>query len=162
VRKRALFVALALVMGLVSGAARSASAQTVDFFRVQLSGIEHCADFDNFKFGSKNSAPQFLRIVDDQEWDLSTTDLFSPELTTPLIGQAYLSSTKKKVFTGAQITATTFIAVDGAVSLDKNAVPTKVSGTFILQTPQDPNDPNSPLCNQSGKFKSTERVLVTP
>jgi hypothetical protein len=158
VRKLALF----LVLAWLSGAAERAHAQTVDSFRVQLSGLEHCADFDNLKVGSKNSAPQFLRIVDDQEWDLSTIDLFSPELTTQIIGQAYLSSTKKKVFAGSQFTSDTFISIDGEVSLDKNAVPTKVSGTFILQTPQDPNDPNSPLCNQSGKFKSTERVLVQP
>jgi hypothetical protein len=153
---------LALVIAAALGAPGLASAQQVAFFRIQMSGLEHCADFDNFKFGSKNSDPMFVRIVDDLEWDLSSNDIFDKAHTTPLIGKSYLSSTKKLNFVGAQFTDTTFIAVDAAANLDKNSVPTKISGTFILQTPQDPNDPNSPLCNQSGKFKTLERVLQQP
>jgi hypothetical protein len=158
--------AAVLWIGVVLGWAGPALAQKVDYFQVQLSGLEHCADLDNFKFGSKNSDPQFLRIVNDQEWDLSSTNIFDVDHTTPLIGQAYLSNPKKLVFTGGQFTDTDFIALDAEVSLDKNGVPTKVSGTFILETlgqnPNDPNDPNQVPCNQTGKFKSTQRVLVVP
>ena len=139
-----------------------AAAQQVAFFRIQMSGLEHCADFDNFKFGSKNSDPMFVKIVDDLEWDLASNDIFDVDHTTPLIGKSYLSTTKKLTFTGAQFTDTTFIALDATASLDKNSVPTKISGTFILQAPQDPNDPNSPLCNQTGKFKTLQRVLQQP
>ncbi len=154
---------LALSIAVALAAPGLAAAQQVDYFQVQLSGIEHCADLDNFKFGARNSSPMYIRIVDHQEWDLSENPIFTKGNTTSIIGETYLVNSKKLGFTGAQFTSDTFIAVDATATLDKNAVVTKISGTFILQAPKnDPNDPSPPLCNQTGKFKTLERVLVQP
>ena len=155
---------LAFLIGAALGLPGLAAAQAPDqFFRIEMSGLEHCADFDNFKFNAKNNVDMWVRIIDGQEWDLSLSDLFLETDTLPIIGHTYLVSSKKQSFIGSQFVGETgFIAIDGAASLDKNGVVTKLSGTFIQDTGDDPNDPNSPACTSSGKFKSVERTVVPP
>lgn len=160
-------LALGLLAGLVSSSAAFAQDQ---FFKIEMSGLEHCANFDNFKFNARNNVDMWLRIIDDQEWDLSTDPIFIEETTIPIIGTTYAVSSKKLSFIGAQTFGNGFLSIDGSASLDKTGTVTKVSGTFIQDTGNDPNSPNDPNdpsdannpCTSSGKFKSTERTVVPP
>jgi len=150
-----------LIVGFVAAAGPSL-AQQVDFFKIEMSGLEHCADLDNFKFNARNNVDMWVRIIDDQEWDFALSPLFLEADTIPMIGHTYVTSSKKFAFTGAQFIGTTgFLAVDATAQVDKNALVSKISGTFIQDTGAD--DPNSPpACISAGKFKSTERTLVNP
>lgn len=148
---RVLSVAAVLAPGLVQ------AGQAV-FFRIEMSGLEHCADLDNFKFNARNNVDMWVKIIDDQEWDFSLSNLFLEVDTIPVIGHTYVTSSKKFDFTGAQfIGATGFLAVDGTAQLDKSLNVSKISGTFIQDTGSD--DPNSTACISAGKFKSVERIL---
>jgi hypothetical protein len=147
-----------------------ASAQ--DIFRIEMIGLEHCANFDNFKFNAKNNNDMWVTIIDDQEWDLSTNqECILHTNCVDIIGRTYQTGSKKQSFIGAQfVGANGFITFDATAALDKNGVVTKITGSFIQDAGNDPNspsDPNNPAdpnaeCVSSGKFKSVERIVVPP
>ena len=148
---RVLALAAVLAPGLVQ------AGQAV-FFRIEMTGLEHCADLDNFKFNARNNLDMWVRIADPQEWDFSLSPIFIAEQTLQVTGHTYVTSSKKFAFTGAQfIGATGFLAVDATAQLDKSLNVSKISGTFIQDTGSD--DPNTTACISAGKFKSVERIL---
>ncbi|HKC52397.1 MAG TPA: hypothetical protein VKF60_16520 [Myxococcota bacterium] len=133
-----------------------------EIFKLELSGIERCADFDAFKFGSRNNMDLWLKIVDVQEWDISFTSDFAVDQVIPIIGVTYLAKGSKMVFSGAQFVGDAFIAIEGTASLENDGVTVRrATGTFnqqiFIQLLNDPNNPN-PICFSSGKFTTTQRL----
>jgi len=133
-----------------------------EIFKLELSGIERCADFDAFKFGSRNNLDLWLKIVNDQEWDISFTSDFAVDQVIPIFGVTYAAKGSKRVFSGAQFAVDAFIAIEGTAVLEKDGVTVrKATGTFnqqiFIQLLNDPNNPN-PICFSSGKFTTTQRL----
>jgi hypothetical protein len=129
-----------------------------EVFKLELSGTERCADFDAFKFNARNNADLWVKIVDDQEWDLSFTSDFPADQIIPIIGVTYLAKGGKRVFSGAQFAGDAFIAIEGTASLDKSGAAKKATGTFNQQIfIQLLDDPNA-TCFSSGKFTTTTRL----
>ncbi len=129
-----------------------------EVFKLELSGTERCADFDAFKFNAHNNPDLWVKIVDDQEWDIAFTSDFAVDQTIPIIGITYLAKGNKKVFSGAQFVDAAFIAIEGTESLDKTGAPKKATGTFNQQIfIQLLDDPNA-TCISSGKFTTTQRL----
>ena len=130
-----------------------------EIFKLEMTGTERCDDFDRFKFGSRNNVDLWVRIIDDQEWDIAFSPMFLENETIPVIGISYFASKSKLVFSGAQFVDQSFIAIEGTAFLDSNGGVRKATGVFqqalFIELPTDPNFD----CFSSGKFKTTQKVF---
>jgi hypothetical protein len=143
-----------LLLGFVLAAVPGLGFAQGEIFKIETSGLEHCSDLDNFRFGAKNNTDLWVRVASDLQWDLAPSPNFTPEETISILGRTYFSTQRKLVFTGAAFLAdNAFVAFEGTAPLDSSLVIKKLSGTFI----QDAGDTTP--CISSGKWKSVDRVF---
>ena len=123
-----------------------------EVFKLELLGTERCADLDAFKFNARNNLDLWVRIVDDQEWDIAFSPAFGEDETIPVIGITYLARGNKRVFSGAQFQDDAFIALEGTALLDRNGGVKKATGTFNQQFFIELLNGADHDCFSSGKF----------
>lgn len=128
-----------------------------EVFKVEMTGVERCEDFDAFRFGAKNNVDVWVRIIDGQEWDLAFSPLFLEDETIPIIGITYYATKNKIVFSGAQFFENAYIAIEATAVLDKQGAIRAASGLFTQQLFIELLPDMD--CFSSGKFKTTQKVL---